>query len=197
MLTAKLPMITPLKNNLYVHIPFCERKCFYCSFVVSIGQEKRFDQYLKTLECEAARHKKPRIGAVYIGGGTPTFLNHAQLKQLFASLNENFVIQGNTEWTIEANPEGIEMDKLRLLQSGGVNRVSLGVQTFNDKYLKFLGRNHDGRKAKDTFKLIRDAGFRNVSVDLMFGFPDQTIEELEEDLRTLLELRVSTFPCTH
>jgi len=181
--------MTRSNNNLYVHIPFCERKCFYCSFVVSIGQEKHFDQYLKMLESEASRVKGTRIDAVYLGGGTPTLLNEAQLRWLLWIIKENFMIEKNIEWSIEANPEGIDKAKLSVLKSGGVNRVSLGVQTFNDNYLKVLGRNHDARKAENTYYLIREAGFSNVSVDLMFGFPQQTSEELIEDLHTLIELK--------
>lgn len=176
-------------KSLYIHIPFCERKCFYCSFVVSIGQQERMDVYCDSLIKEAQTYKGSAFKTVYIGGGTPTFLSGVQLERLFLNLRKNFNISENTEWTIEANPEGIPTDKLKLLKNLGVNRISLGVQSLSDRYLKYLGRNHSKETAVRAYNNIREAGFDNVNVDLMFGFRNQSMEELKNDVNALTSLK--------
>jgi len=113
--------------SLYVHIPFCEKKCFYCSFVVSIGQEKRIDCYLKCLSHEAKRYSREIVETIYIGGGTPTLLSDDQLKRLFEIIRNHFPSSQNIECTIEANPEGLDLTKAKLLKRLGVNRISLGI----------------------------------------------------------------------
>jgi len=175
-------------NSLYIHIPFCEQKCFYCSFVISIGQMHRIDLYLDCLEREALRYQGETVQSIYIGGGTPTLITEQQLQRLLQIVHKYFKLSSDIEWTIEANPEGINLSKLKLLKNEGVNRISLGVQSLNDKYLKYLGRNHDSSTAIHTFDQIRKAGFDNVNVDLMFSFPNQTKDELEEDVTTLTQL---------
>lgn len=174
-------------KSLYIHIPFCDKKCFYCSFVIAVGQRHRVSQYLEALAKEASLYKGTKVDSVYIGGGTPTFLDEKALSNLFAMIRNNFEFDWAQECTIEANPEGLDVAKLKLLKNLGVNRVSLGVQSLNDQYLKYLGRNHDAKKASMAFETIRRAGFDNVSVDLMYGFPNQTLPELESDVRQLAE----------
>lgn len=178
-------MTTP---SLYIHIPFCHRKCFYCSFVVSIGQEKRVDLYLDCLAREAESYKGTGISTIYLGGGTPTYLNDDQLKRLAQIIEGNFKYRKGTEWTIEANPEGVDSAKLNLLKKLGINRISLGIQSLQEQYLKYLGRNHTRDLAVKTFKAVRDAGFDNLSVDFMYSFPEQTMAELEEDLKNVVQL---------
>ena len=171
--------------SLYVHIPFCLKKCLFCSFTVVIGQEHRVDDYLRALEGEARRYSGQKVSTVYLGGGTPTFLSEGQLEELFNLLRKHFIVAPDAEFTIEANPEGLSLKKARILKEHGVNRVSLGVQSLNDHFLKFMGRAHDSIQAREAFEILRQAGFANLSVDLMFGFPQQTDEELNEDLREL------------
>lgn len=175
--------------SLYIHIPFCEQKCFYCSFVVSVGQRHRVDDYLDCLSLEAKRYKGTECASVFLGGGTPSYLDADQLKRLFKIVEENFSVRPDAEYTIEANPESLDAAKLEALRSCGINRISLGVQSFHPHYLKYLGRNHDQFKARDTYHAIRDAGFTNVSLDLMFGFPKQTFEEIEQDVEMLTTLK--------
>ncbi len=177
-----------MKPSLYIHIPFCHRKCFYCSFVVSIGQEKRVDSYLDCLAREAESYQGTEISTIYLGGGTPTYLNCDQLKRLAQIIEENFKYRKGTEWTIEANPEGVDLAKLNLLKSLGINRISLGIQSLNSQYLKYLGRNHTSALAVKTFKAIREEGFDNVSIDFMYSFPKQTMAELQEDLKNVTQL---------
>ncbi len=175
-------------KTLYIHIPFCAKKCFYCSFVISVGQEKRIDLYLDCLEREAKRYKHTEIKSVYIGGGTPTLMSNEQLRKLFDIIGKNFCLSAGAEITIESNPEGLERAKLVLLKKAGVTRISLGVQSLNDRYLKYLGRNHDAPGAIKAFHSIREAGFEDINIDLMFSFPDQTIEELKRDVDAVVQL---------
>lgn len=175
-------------HSLYIHIPFCDKKCFYCSFVVTVGQLKRSDQYVDALKKEAALYKGTRIKSVYLGGGTPTTLTINQFENLVNFINKNFALDSNFEFTVEANPEGLDLQKLRALKDLGVNRISLGIQTFQDHFLKYLGRIHDRKKAVDSYALIRQAGFKNVSCDLMISFPEQSLEQLTLDLDEMMSL---------
>lgn len=173
-------------TSLYIHIPFCERKCLYCSFVVAVGQQHRVDDYLECLEREAERYQRSSIETIYIGGGTPTFLNAHQLERLFGIIKSRFRYLPSSEIAVEANPEGITLEKAETLRELGVNRISLGVQSFHDRYLKFLGRSHDSLKAVTAFNILREAGFENINVDLMHSFPGQTLSEIRDDLHILV-----------
>jgi oxygen-independent coproporphyrinogen-3 oxidase len=178
-----------MPTGLYVHIPFCKKKCPYCSFVVSIGQEQRMDSYLEALSKEASVYRGQKIDTVYIGGGTPSRLAVVQIEQLFETLRNNFKISPSAETTFEVNPDDALDDKLKALKRFGVNRISLGIQSFNNSYLKFLGRVHDADKAIAAYDNIRKSGYKNISVDLMFTFPGQTQQQLEKDLETLVSLK--------
>lgn len=175
-------------TSLYIHIPFCGRKCFYCSFAVCVGQGNRVEAYLDCLSREARGHPKEKIKTVYLGGGTPSLLSADQFLKLARLIEENFSVEPDAEWTLEANPESVDEDKAFLWKSAGVNRVSLGIQSLNDRYLRYLGRNHDAEKARQAYRVIRDAGFSNVNVDLMFSFPGQTREDIEADAAALTAL---------
>ena len=175
-------------TSLYSHIPFCQKKCFYCSFAVSIGQEERMEVYLKALQKEARHYKGRAVETIYIGGGTPSMLEEPQLEIFFRILQDHFQYRPQAEFTLEANPETIGQSKAKLLKKEGVNRISLGVQSFHDRYLKYLGRNHNSQKALHAFTLLREAGFDNINVDLMISFPQQTLEELREDIQAVTRL---------
>lgn len=176
-------------HGLYIHIPFCERKCLYCSFAVAIGKQHRIDEYLACLAKEARPYVGTEVGTIYIGGGTPTFMDEKQLAALADMMHRNFKFKsGAAEITIEANPEGITPGKARHIKALGFNRVSLGVQSLHEKYLKFLGRCHDRGQAYRAYDAFRSAGFDNVNVDLMFSFPGETMPELAEDLRAIIAL---------
>ena len=175
-------------TSLYVHIPFCARKCFYCSFVVTIGQEKRIDAYLDALEREAFSHGKASLKTIYIGGGTPSHLSVNQLQRLCTILKEHFDLSVFEEWTVECNPDGLDEAKLDVLLKAGVNRFSLGIQTFSEARLKELGRTHTGIEAREAFYQLQKKGCRNINVDFMFAFPRQTKGELIEDLEKIASL---------
>lgn len=175
-------------TSLYIHIPFCERKCFYCSFVVSVGHPQRRDAYLEAIAREARRYKGLKVGSVYVGGGTPSYLTGDQLKRLFGMIRENFAVDSSAEYTVEANPESLDEVKLQIMRASGVNRISLGVQSLNDRYLQYLGRNHSQAKARLAYRIIREAGFTNINLDLMFAFPQQTLDEIRQDVAALTAL---------
>jgi len=176
-------------TSLYIHIPFCEKKCFYCSFVVSVGQKHRMDEYLDCLELESKKFSGEKIETIYWGGGTPSLLNIEQIGRLMKILHKAFDTSAVREITIEANPESIDLDKAKVLKSLGFSRVSLGIQTFQDQTLKYLGRCHDRKKAFEAFQLLRKAGHDNVNVDFMYAFPNQTEKEINQDLEEMAALK--------
>jgi len=173
---------------LYIHIPFCEQKCYYCSFVVSIGQVHRTDLYIDCLQKEIKKFSGENISSIYLGGGTPSFLSIEQLERLFEGIRGHFHLQSFAECTIEINPENINDEKAKRLVDIGFNRVSLGVQSLNDRTLKYLGRVHNAHKAIASFSCLRESGFKNINVDLMYGFLNQTQKDLTEDLRKVTDL---------
>ncbi len=174
------------KTTLYIHIPFCSRKCYYCSFVIVVGQEAKADDYLEVLAIEADQYAGYDIEHVYIGGGTPSLLSPRQIEVLFSMIHRSFTISAEAEITLEANPEGLDCDRLAAMRSAGVTRLSLGVQTLNDDYLKQLGRIHRSAKVPEALAAIRRSGFNNVNCDLMFGFPGQTEDQLRQDIQGML-----------
>jgi len=172
-------------SSLYIHIPFCSRKCLFCSFVIAVGQEHRRGEYVKALINEMKNNKGRRIKTIYLGGGTPGMLDEGQLDVLMDAIRKNFLFQNDIEITIEVNPENINRAKAKFLKTQGFNRVSLGVQSTNDRYLKFLGRGHDAAMARDAYRILREEGVMNINLDLMYAFPGETKEELEEDVRAI------------
>lgn len=174
-------------RGLYVHIPFCSGKCFYCDFVSFAGRGAAVGRYLDALGAEARRHASFRPDTLYIGGGTPTELSAAELERLLAIVRGAFPSAGSLEATCEANPESLTADKLRVLRAGGVGRLSLGLQTGSDRLLAAIGRRHTHADSVAACRAARAAGFV-LSVDLMFGLPGQTRAGLARDLEAVLAL---------
>ncbi len=137
---------------------------------------------------EMKKSQGQRIETIYFGGGTPSMLDENHFDILMNAIRKNFSFQKDIEITIEANPESINLAKAKFLKTLGINRISLGMQSMNDRYLKFLGRNHDASVSRDAYHMLREAGFNNINLDLMYAFPGQTKEELEEDVRHIAEL---------
>ena len=175
-------------TSLYIHIPFCSRKCLFCSFVIAVGQEHRREEYIEALCREMKNENEKSLKTIYFGGGTPSMLEEKNFGVMMREIKNKFSFQKNIEIAIEANPESVDAKKAQFLKSQGFNRVSLGVQSLNDRYLKFLGRAHDSAMAKNAYRVLREAGFKNINLDLMYGFPGQTDEELETDVRAMAEL---------
>ncbi len=172
-------------SSLYIHIPFCIRKCLFCSFVIAVGQEHRREEYVNALVNEMKGHEGKRIKTIYFGGGTPSMLDESHLDVLMKAIRNNFTFPNGIEITLEANPESINRAKAEFLKARGFNRISLGVQSLNDRYLKFLGRGHSASMARDAYRILREAGFTNINLDLMYAFAGQTKEELEQDVRAI------------
>jgi oxygen-independent coproporphyrinogen-3 oxidase len=174
--------------SLYIHIPFCKSKCFYCSFVSYENKDDLIAPYLEVLAKEASLYKGKQVNTVYIGGGTPTYLDVAVLKTLFSIIHSNFILSEDCEVTIEANPATLDLKKTKVLQDVCVNRVSLGVQSFNDKNLAWLGRPHRSKDAISTFQLLRKAGFNNLNLDLIYSLSHQSEKEIKKDVAELIAL---------
>ncbi len=167
-------MAEPLRH-LYFHIPFCPKLCPYCSFYVETGGKNKTRAFLDALLREVELHAAgARPHTIYFGGGTPSALSVEQLDYLFGGLRDRLDLGELIEWDLEANPATINAEKAALLRSHGVTRLSLGVQSWDDGLLKTLGRVHNAEQAERTFHVLRDAGFTNLNVDLMFAVPGQT-----------------------
>jgi len=181
-------------KGLYVHIPFCQYICHYCDFVKRVPKNKEMiDQYLIALKNEilSYQHHFASIETIYIGGGTPSMLDLDQLTFLLDILKDLKPI----EYTIEVNPESYTKEKGLLFKSYGINRVSLGVQTFNQKLLLYLNRGHTNDMVYDVINHLKDIGISNVSIDLIYAIPGQTIENLMEDLEIISKLDISHVSC--
>ncbi len=175
-----------VKPGLYIHIPFCERKCAYCDFysVTRLSERDRFVNALcREIELSARQYPgKESYDTIYFGGGTPSLLSARQLGNILETLHTAFTISQDAEITLEANPGATEQQKYSDFFSAGVNRLSIGVQSFNDAELSFLGRIHNAEQAKTAIRTARKAGFNNLSLDFIFALPGQTLREWEQTL---------------
>ena len=179
-------------RHLYVHIPFCARICPYCAFYkarANHSETERFCHALLHELVEKADEFEIVPETIFFGGGTPTALTTPQLELLLRGFREQLDLSALREWTMEANPGSVSARKARVLKKLGVNRLSLGVQSWDDDLLKLLGREHDSKQAEESFRILREAGFENMNVDLMFGLPGQTIEQWRATLEKTIALR--------
>ncbi|MDT2847755.1 radical SAM family heme chaperone HemW [Vagococcus carniphilus] len=179
-------------TSAYIHIPFCEHICFYCDFNKVFIEGQPVDDYIESLikEIRLTKAKFPsdNTETIYIGGGTPTSLSASQLDVLLKGVREELPFKDGDEFTVEANPGDLTLEKLKVLQNYGVNRVSMGVQSFNDRLLKKIGRKHSAKDVYDTMKIFEAANFDNISIDLIFALPNQTMEDFEDTLNQALSL---------
>jgi oxygen-independent coproporphyrinogen-3 oxidase len=182
--------------GLYVHVPFCQCKCPYCDFY-SITTTDQIEAYLAALDAEARlyRDRFPAFDSLFLGGGTPSWLGEAPLAELMKNLRRHFTFATDSEITIEANPDDITADKLALFRDLGVNRLSLGVQSFDEAELRFLGRRHTARQTEAAIKLIRAAGFTNLGLDLMYGLPGQSLDAWLKTLEKALSFSPEHLSC--
>jgi putative oxygen-independent coproporphyrinogen III oxidase len=183
-------------SGLYVHVPFCRTKCAYCGFV-SRTDLSLAPLWLDALEREARLYRdfSGPFDSLFLGGGTPTVLSPSQLEWLTNCLLMGFSFADSTEFTVEANPDDITSDMLALLNDLGVNRVSLGVQSLQEKELAFLGRRHSAIQAEEALDQVRRAGFKSLSIDLIYGLPDQTISSWLKTLRRALTFEPDHLSC--
>jgi len=189
-------------GGVYLHIPFCKSRCSYCDFATDVYKRGEIvDRYVDALTSEilaAHDEKNPpanaggsdlSIDTIYFGGGTPSLLTPLQLEKILSAVDKQFAVQPELELTVEMNPATVTLEKLKDYRSLGVNRASFGVQTFDDTELKRLARGHNAEDARMTFRLLRDAGFENISFDLIAGLPRQTLADWERNLDEALTLQ--------
>lgn len=178
---------------LYVHIPFCETKCPYCDFNTYAKIESLIPDYVSALRTEielwGGMLGSPPVRTIFFGGGTPSYLPSSDISGLMATISESFPLEDGAEITLEANPGDFTPAKLSNFLESGINRLSIGVQSFDDGLLRLLGRRHSASDAVEAYRMAYDAGFDNVSIDLMYGLPHQTIEHWEETLARTADLR--------
>ena len=189
---------TPL--GLYVHVPFCRSKCEYCDFYsLACKDDKLMDGYLDAVcaHIKEAGALAPayKVDTIYFGGGTPSFFGADGISTILATIRRNFDVDSNAEITVECNPDSVTDRLLHRIYAEGVNRISLGIQTDDDEILKKLGRPHTYAQAVSAFQRIRKAGFKNVSVDLMYGLPGQTLRNWQETMDNVLRLLPEHISC--
>ncbi len=183
-----------MELGLYLHFPYCISKCPYCDFnSYQLKEDNQISSYISALYQEITAYsqklKKSNIKTIYLGGGTPTILSGVKIYNILEFCKDKFTIDKNAEITIEANPGTLDGEKINLLIESGVNRLSLGAQSFNNLFLKKLGRIHNTQEIIDSYYLAREAGFNNISIDIMFALPDQITEDLQDTLKKALSLK--------
>ena len=188
---------TATGTSLYVHVPFCVVKGGYCDCHSYVVEDRGVhDRFLAALDAELAREwPGGRPSSVFVGGGTPSLLEPDRLRRLFASLRRHVDLGAVAEVTMEANPESLTEEKAAIAREGGAVRLSIGVQTFHPRHLRFLDRAHSAERAEAAFRAARSAGFTNISIDLIFGMPGETVDEWEQDLARALALGPDHLSC--
>ena len=182
--------------GLYVHTPFCKTKCPYCDFY-SVTKTARIGEWVGAVLREASRHRDafPLFDSLYIGGGTPSVMNHDEIEGLLEGLSDIFHFDDTTELTMELNPDDVTKEKLAFYRSLGVNRISLGVQSFNEQEVRFLGRRHTARQAQAAVSLVAQGGFAEFGLDLMYGLPRQSTRTWLQTLRKALSFGPAHLSC--
>ena len=199
-----MPILTKRLNKtplgLYIHVPFCRSKCQYCDFYsLACKDDKLMDGYLDAVcaHIKEAGALAPtyKVDTIYFGGGTPSFFGMDGIATILTTLRRNFDVDNNAEITVECNPDSVTDRLLHRLRAEGVNRISLGIQTDSDDVLSKLGRPHTYAQAVAAYQRIRKAGFKNVSVDLMYGLPGQNLRAWRETLNNVLQLAPDHISC--
>ena len=188
--------------GLYVHIPFCKQKCYYCDFVSFAGQEQMEEKYVNALKKEIEKYAlenkvmskhniEPEfiIKTIYIGGGTHSYINEKYIVEIINTIRQNFKVKEEAEITIEVNPGTVNLEKLATYKKCGINRLSIGLQAVQDTLLKKIGRIHTYSDFLDTYKNARNVGFANINVDLMINLPLQTVKDVEESVKEIIKLK--------
>lgn len=172
-------------DAIYIHTPFCLKKCEYCDFL-SIGyKEEKLNTYFSYLKKEILMHDSYNYDSVYFGGGTASLLFPEMVKELLSMIDYS----SDAEITLEVNPATVDYDKLKAFKDAGINRLSIGIQSFNNNHLKTLGRVHNSDEALSCYNLAREVGFENISIDLIFATPNQTLDDLKKDLKIISNIK--------
>ncbi|OGI03304.1 MAG: hypothetical protein A2104_01505 [Candidatus Melainabacteria bacterium GWF2_32_7] len=181
-------------RHLYIHVPFCKSKCHYCNFISFANKNEFIEPYFVALKQEIAFYFtdcEQRLETIYIGGGTPSVVDFCFYKDLFELLTSLINISPNAEITMEINPGTVDLNYLKNIRNLGINRLSIGVQSFDDKILKLINRIHSSKEAIETVKLSQKAGFENISIDLIYGLPEQTVKSWGKTLKQALALGIN------
>lgn len=187
-------------SGIYIHIPFCKSKCHYCDFysvTKSDGMDGFSSVLLQEMDHRCGYLDQRNIDTVYFGGGTPTLPHPLMIGTVLDKLRALFLISPDAEITIEANPDDLTPDKLKQYLEMGINRISIGIQSFNDEHLRFMNRRHDAASAIISYKMAREAGFGNISLDLIYGIPGMTLRQWEDNLLQMCELKPEHISAYH
>ena len=186
--------------GIYIHIPFCKRRCIYCDFFSTTQSEKKAE-YVHALVRELEMRKdyvgNEEIETIYLGGGTPSQLSQEELEEIFTYIYKVYKVTLDAEITLEANPDDLTPEYVSMLRKLPINRISMGIQTFQEETLKLLHRRHTAQQAIEAFKRCREAGFKNISIDLMYGLPGETLETWEQDLQQAIDLHPEHISAYH
>jgi oxygen-independent coproporphyrinogen III oxidase len=181
-------------SGIYIHIPFCKQKCTYCDFHFSTNYKKYYEEMISCLQTELVIRKEEfadeLIESVYFGGGTPSLLTKASLKAIISSIKTNYVLAKNLEFTLECNPDDISEESLLTWRELGVNRLSIGVQSFEDRDLKWMNRAHNAKQSSNSIILAQELGFTNISIDLLYGQPKMSLKRWEKQIDMALGLNI-------
>ena len=177
-------------NSAYFHIPFCSHICYYCDFAKVLMTGQPIDAYIESLIEEFQSFEIEKLRTIYIGGGTPSVLSAQQLERLLTAIAEQLDLEVLEEFTVEANPGDLSDEVIKVLADSAVNRISLGVQTFNNALLKKIGRTHTEVQVYDSVERLKKAGFENITIDLIYALPGQTMEMVKSDVEKFLELKL-------
>ncbi len=186
--------------GVYIHIPFCLQKCGYCDFysITDLSFKNRFiNSVIDEINSRKSELISEDIVTIYLGGGTPSLLDKVSLLRIFDALSKNMDINSVNEFTIEVNPDDISEQYLKGLLEVGFNRLSIGIQSFNDRILKFMNRRHDSKQAINAVKLAQNVGFSNISIDLIYGIPGMSMEEWKESILNAIQLNVQHISAYH
>lgn len=179
--------------GIYIHIPFCKRKCAYCDFISFSGHQKLIEPYINSLIREIKNYKIDKenyvIKTIYFGGGTPSFIESKYIVDILNNIKNKFNVLENVEITIEANPGTVDEHKLKDYYNAGINRISFGLQSTRSELLKLVGRIHSYSSFLEAYNLARKIGFKNINIDLMIGLPVQILEDVQKDLERIIELK--------
>jgi oxygen-independent coproporphyrinogen III oxidase len=180
--------------HLYIHIPFCKQACHYCDFHFSTNQNLKTEMALaiaKEIDLQKDYLQSKTLKTIYFGGGTPSLLNEKEFTIIFEAINQKFRIDKNSEITLEANPDDINFENLRLFKSFGINRLSIGLQSFNENHLRWMNRVHSATESKNAVLLAKEAGFDNLSLDLIYGIPSDSHNIWMQDLQQIIDLKAN------
>ena len=186
--------------GIYIHIPFCKRRCIYCDFFSTTQSEKK-PTYVHAL-CQELDMRKDYlegedIETIYLGGGTPSQLSQEELEEIFSTIYHIYKVKDDAEITLEANPDDLTPEYVTMLRQLPINRISMGIQTFQEETLKLLHRRHTAKQAIEAFERCREAGFQNISIDLMYGLPGETLDTWKQDLQQAIALHPEHISAYH